>query len=62
MYQLHRNVALSAEEQTPSEFIANTEPTVNCSGQWIKASVLPDGKSFTVQIGKDGETKTYQCP
>ena len=61
MYQLHRNVALNADEQTPLEFIANTEPTVNCSGQWIKASVLPDGESFTVQIGKDGEQKSYQC-
>ncbi len=61
MYQLHRNVALSDEEQTPREFIANTEPTVNCSGQWIKASVLPDGESFTVQIGRDGELKSYRC-
>ncbi len=61
MYQLHRNVALKEDEQTPKEFIANTEPTVNCSGQWIKASVLPGGESFTVQIGADGEKKTYRC-
>ncbi len=61
MYQLHRNVNLKDEEQTPKEFIANTEPTVNCAGQWIKASVAPDGSSFTVQIGPDGEAKTYQC-
>ena len=60
MYQLHRNVNLKDEEQTPKEFIANTEPTVNCAGQWIKASVAPDGASFTVQIGPDGEAKTYQ--
>ncbi len=61
MYQLHRNVALREEEQAPKEFIANTEPTVNCSGQWIKASVLPGGETFTVQIGADGEKKTYRC-
>ena len=61
MYQLHRNVALKEDEQTPKEFIANTDPTVNCSGQWIKASVLPGGETFTVQIGVDGEKKTYRC-
>lgn len=61
MYQLHRNVALEDDEQAPQEFIANTEPTVNCSGQWIKASVLPGGESFTVQIGKDGEQRGYRC-
>ena len=61
MYQLHRNVALKDDEQAPKEFIANTEPTVNCSGQWIKASVLPGGESFTVQIGADGEQRTYRC-
>ncbi len=61
MYQLHRNVALQDDEQAPKEFIANTEPTVNCSGQWIKASVLPGGETFTVQIGADGELRTYKC-
>ncbi len=61
MYQLHRNVALKEDEQAPPEFIANTEPTVNCSGQWIKASVLPGGESFTIQIGKDGEPRSYGC-
>ena len=61
MYQLHSNVALKEDEQAPKEFIANTEPTVNCSGQWIKASVLPGGETFTVQIGADGEKKTYRC-
>jgi len=62
MYQLHRNVALQDDEQAPPAFIANTEPTVNCSGEWIKASVLPDGESFTVQIGKEGVPSSYRCP
>lgn len=60
-YQLHRNVNLKDDEQTAKEFIANSEPTVNCAGQWIKASVAPDGASFTVQVGPDGQPKTYQC-
>ncbi len=61
LYQLHQNVALSAEAQTPSEFIANQEPTEGCQGIWVKASVAPDGKSYTVQIGPNGIQRTYEC-
>ena len=59
LYQLHRNVKLNGDEQTPKEFIANSEPTVNCEGIWVKASVSPDGKSYTVQIGPEGKLNTY---
>ena len=59
-YQLHRNVNLADDQQAPTEFIANSEPTVNCEGIWIKASVAPDGKSYTVQIGPDGKRQTYE--
>jgi competence protein ComEC len=61
LYQLHRNVNLPADAQAPAEFIANSEPTVNCSGVWVKASVAPDGKSYTVQIGPEGKQREYQC-
>jgi hypothetical protein len=44
----------------PAEFIANSEPTVNCAGVWVKASVSPDGRTYTVQIGEDGTSRTYQ--
>lgn len=60
LYQLHRNVNLTADQQTPAEFIANTEPTADCKGVSIKASVAPDGKSYTVQIGVDGQSRMYQ--
>ena len=59
-YQLHRNVKLPAEVQPKASRIANTEPTVNCAGRWIKASVAPDGKSYTVQISEDGPKETFQ--
>ena len=61
LYQLHRNVNLTAEQQSPAEFIANNEPTVNCEGIWVKASAAPDGEEFTVRIGEDGEVRTYEC-
>ena len=59
LYQLHRNVTLPDDAQTPAEFIANSEPTENCEGRWVKASVADDGKSYTVQIGPDGTKRTY---
>ncbi|MFV0442434.1 MAG: ComEC/Rec2 family competence protein [Planctomycetaceae bacterium] len=61
LYQLHRNVQLDADAQTPAEYIANSEPTVNCSGVWVKASVAADGKSYTMQIGPDGARKEFAC-
>ena len=58
-YQLHLNVDLDPKLQAPSEFIANAAPTADCKGQWVKASIAPDGKSYTVQIGPDGEQRRY---
>lgn len=60
-YQLHRNVGLADDAQAPAEFIANSEPTVNCSGVWVLASVAADGRSYTVQIGPDGQRREYRC-
>jgi competence protein ComEC len=58
-YQLHRNVKLSPEEQTPAERIANQEETTTCRGVWVKASVAPSGDKFTVQIGADGTPREF---
>lgn len=60
LYQLHRNIKLGPKEQTPAELIANTEQTVDCRGTYVKASIAPDGNSYTVQIGAAGKTRTYQ--
>lgn len=60
LFQLHRNVKLDAADQTPPEFIANSEPTVNCEGVYVKASIAADGKSYTVQIGPDGKMHEYK--
>jgi competence protein ComEC len=59
LYQLHRNLSLADDQQTPAEFIANSGDTAGCEGVWVKASVAPDGKSYTVQIGEDGAPATY---
>jgi competence protein ComEC len=59
-FQLHRNVQLSDKEQTPAEFIANNGTTETCTGNHIKASIAPDGRSYTVQIAPDGKVHTFQ--
>lgn len=60
IYQLHRNVTLGDDEQTPPEFIANSEPTANCEGIGVKATVAADGTSYTVQIGQAGTRNEYK--
>jgi beta-lactamase superfamily II metal-dependent hydrolase len=59
-FQLHRNVQLKPNEQAPAEFIANTGDSKECQGVSIKASVAPDGKSYTVRIGERGKIHTFQ--
>ncbi len=43
---------------TAEDMIANLEDEPDCKGNWIKASVAPDGK-FTVTNGRNGYTKAY---
>ncbi len=60
VFQLHRNVKLAAADQTPAEFIANTDTTATCQGKFVKASVAPDGKSYTVSIEGVDKTHNFQ--
>ncbi|MCA9057846.1 MAG: MBL fold metallo-hydrolase [Planctomycetaceae bacterium] len=59
-FQLHQNINLAHDQQAPADFIANTGRTEACQGQWIKASVAPDGGSYTVRIGPEGRVHEYQ--
>ena len=58
IYQLHRNVLAGAQENTDPDLIAN--PDENCQGEWIKLSVAPDSKSYTVTVGNKGKTKKFE--
>lgn len=58
MYQLHKNVRADVENNTADEFIANQEE--KCAGNYIKLSVEPSGKSYTVSIPATGHTRTFQ--
>ena len=43
-----------------NKFIANSGPTNDCDGVFVKLSVAADGKSYTVQIGADGKTRKFK--
>ena len=59
-FQLHRNVDLDEAQQAPAEFIANSEQTADCKGEWILTKVAADGSSYTVQIGPMGTQHKYE--
>ncbi len=58
LYQLHKNAATSAEDNTSPDLIANTDPL---GGQFIKVSVTADGASFRVRIGTNGPERTFEA-
>jgi beta-lactamase superfamily II metal-dependent hydrolase len=58
IYQMHRNVRVGAQENTEPEFIANLNE--DCKGESIGISVAPDGKSYTVRVGRIGKPRLYQ--
>jgi beta-lactamase superfamily II metal-dependent hydrolase len=57
-YQMHRNVRADTENNTAVEYIANLEE--KCAGNYIKLSVEPGGKAYTVTIPANGHQRTYQ--
>ena len=57
-YQLHRNAETRENENTGKEFIANWDEA--CKGEFIKASVAPGGKTFTITIGEKGSSRKFQ--
>ncbi len=59
IWQLHKNLRPDGNvNNTAPELIANTER--NCKGEYVKLSVAPDGKSYTVSIPSTKVSKTYQ--
>jgi len=59
LYQLHHNTKLADDQQTSAALIANRGTTANCQGVYVKASVAPDGASYTVQIGAAGKPRSF---
>jgi beta-lactamase superfamily II metal-dependent hydrolase len=57
IWQIHRNTVGGKDLNTETNYIANMP--VNCDGNYIKCSVDPSGKSYTVSIPASGVSKTY---
>ncbi len=58
MYQVHKDLRGGEEFNTEEQHIANLEE--KCEGNYIKCSVDPSGKSYTISIPAKGFSKTYQ--
>lgn len=58
IYQLHRNVAAGAQENTDPDFIANADE--KCRGANIHLAVAPDTRSYTVTVGSQGKPRRYE--
>ena len=58
LYTIHYNTKYGDQGNPPAKFIANkTDPS---RGEYIKASVNPTEKVFTLQIGPEGVKRIYQ--
>ena len=55
-YQLHKNSASEPDGNTDPSLIANPPGT---EGQFIRVTVDPDGKSYSVQIGPSGAKREF---
>lgn len=56
-YQLHRNVEMTEKDNPDKSQIANWDE--NCKGEFIKVSVFPDTKTFSVKVGEKGKSTAY---
>jgi hypothetical protein len=61
IYQVHKNLRPDGSvNNVADEFIANHKAADECEGNFIKLSVAPDSKSYTVSIPANGHEMTYQ--
>ena len=58
IYQLHRNVRTTEKDNAPPAFVANDEEA--CRGEFIKLSVDPKGRSYSVTIPAKHISRSYR--
>jgi beta-lactamase superfamily II metal-dependent hydrolase len=58
IFQLHRNVATTEKDNAPPAFVANDDEP--CKAEFIKLSVDPTGKTYTVTAPSKGTSRSYQ--
>jgi hypothetical protein len=57
IYQLHRNIETGAGDNAPAPFVANDDE--DCEGAWIRMSVDPDSRRYTIEVPSKGTSRTY---
>ena len=61
VWQSHRTMTDdAAAHQTEEALIANLTEEDDCAGHWIKATVQPDGRTWTITNGRTGYSRNYQ--
>jgi competence protein ComEC len=58
LWQVHLALGSDAAHNTAPDQIANLEPSADCQGHWLKASIGPDGK-FTLTNSRNNVSKSY---
>ena len=59
VWQVHRAMATDAADNTDPQLIANLTEEDDCLGHWIKATVQPDGRTWTMTNGRTGYSRNY---
>jgi competence protein ComEC len=59
IWQVHRAMGTGAAGNTNPRLIANLTEEEDCAGHWIKATVQPDGRSWTMTNGRTGYSRNY---
>ena len=59
IWQLHRALGADAAGNTDPRLIANLTDEDGCHGYWIKATVQPEGRSWTMTNGRTGYSRNY---
>ena len=59
IYQLHRNVQPGEESANTSDELTANIPEA-CQGNYVKMSVAPDGRTYTISIPATGQARTFR--
>ena len=60
LWQVHRSLATDAAHNPSEDFIANLGETEECDGNWIKATIWPDGR-FTIFNSRNEHSMEYKA-
>ncbi len=59
VWQSHRPLDTDPAYRTTDELTANLTDEEDCRGHWIKATINPDGRSYSITNGRNGASRAY---